>query len=418
MTLSPITLLRLSLFTIIAFGMLLFLTPSSAAQTPPSQLTPAVTRVPPDAMSYFWEQIATNLDRPILLTHAGDGSKRLFVAEQGGTIMILKGGAMLPIPFLDLSATTGDEAMRGGYTERGLLGLAFSPDFSKTGVFFVNYTLNNGGETILARYTVRRDDPNQADPASATILLRIPQPHDNHNGGHLAFGRDGYLYMATGDGGGMGDPERNGQKTDTLHGKLLRLDVSDLSATAYAIPPTNPFVGNPAYAPEIWALGLRNPWRYSMDRYTGDLYIADVGQWQKEEINYQAASSTGGENYGWNVQEGDQRYDGENALPDAPDPALLATFTAPVAVYDHSFGCSVTGGYVYRGRSLPALWGVYLYGDYCNGRLWTLYQNPDGVWVNTLFMETGKQITSFGEDESGELYLVDYKGAVYRLSLK
>ncbi|MCC6974342.1 MAG: PQQ-dependent sugar dehydrogenase [Anaerolineae bacterium] len=400
-------------------GLALSTNSQTAAQAP--TLTPAptfaATRVPPDPLSYRWELIGDNFDRPVLVTAAGDDSRRLFVVEQGGTIMILKEGRMLPDPFLDVSTLITDDVMRGGYTERGLLGLVFSPDFRSSRVFYVNY-VDQRNDTILVRMRVKNDNPDQADPASAVTLLTISHPFDNHNGGHLAFGKDGYLYMAPGDGGfdpavGRGDPLNNSQNTSLLLGKMLRLDVSDLSASSYTIPPTNPYVNDSRFKPEIWAWGLRNPWRFSFDRFTGDLYIGDVGQWQWEEINFQPAGSPGGENYGWKLIEGLVPY--EDAVI---DPETAKTLTAPVWVYDHSLGCSVTGGYVYRGRALPALWGMYLYGDYCNGRVWTLYQNPDGTWVNTVFMDTGKQITSFGEDETGELYLVDYKGGVYKLIRK
>jgi glucose/arabinose dehydrogenase len=383
--------------------------------------TPTTTAEPatnlPNGNSYTWNIVAEGFDRPVLLTHAPDQTGRLFVAEQGGLIFIVKNGNLMPTPFLDLTTQLTEDMMRGGYTELGLLGLVFHPQYAENGVFFVNYT-NVEGNTILARYRVS-DDPDIADPTSVVTLLSIPQPYDNHNGGGMAFGPDGYLYMATGDGGGAGDPQGNAQKLDSLHGKILRLDVRDLAANTYAIPPDNPFVGRADARPEIWAWGLRNPWRWSFDRETGDMYIADVGQWAKEEINFQPAGSKGGENYGWNFFEGDQRYE-----LDPPDgtPVFRGEVTIPVVppvvVYDHAQGCSVTGGFVYRGQRLTGLSGFYLYGDYCNGRVWVMGRQSDGAWQTETFSNTERQIASFGEDMFGELYLVDYKGTILRLDPK
>ncbi len=347
--------------------------------------------------------VASGFSRPLYVTHAGDGSGRLFVVEQGGAIRVIKDGVVLAQPFLDVSGLISREALEDGYTERGLLGLAFHPGYADNGWLYINYTDVNG-HTVVARYTVSADDPDRADPASAAPLLYVQQPYANHNGGHMAFGPDGYLYVSLGDGGSGGDPDGNGQNLATLLGSILRLDVN--VADGYAIPADNPFVDREGAHPEIWAWGLRNVWRFSFDRATGDLYLADVGQNQWEEINFQPVSSAGGENYGWNAFEGTHVYSGQ--------PAVSAV-VAPVLEYAHSNGrCSVTGGYVYRGERIPALQGVYLYGDWCTGTIWSAQRDAGGFWQAVVSLESGRSISSFGEDEAGELYLVDYGGEVLR----
>lgn len=347
--------------------------------------------------------VAGGFSRPLYVTHAGDGSGRLFVVEQSGAIRVIKDGAVLSQPFLDVSGLISRQALEGNYTERGLLGLAFHPSYAENGWFYINYTDVNG-HSVVARYTVSVDDPDRAEPASAAPLLYVQQPYANHNGGHMAFGPDGYLYVSLGDGGSGGDPDGNGQNLATLLGSILRLDVD--VADGYAIPADNPFVDREGARPEIWAWGLRNVWRFSFDRATGDLYLADVGQNQWEEINFQPAGSAGGENYGWNAFEGTHVYSGQ--------PAASAV-VAPVLEYGHSNGrCSVTGGYVYRGERIPALQGVYLYGDWCTGTIWSATPGADGSWQAVVSLESGRSISSFGEDEAGELYLVDYGGAVLR----
>lgn len=343
--------------------------------------------------------VASGFSQPVLVTHASDGSGRLYVVERAGVIRIVRDGAVEPAPFLDISAL-----VRTSGSEQGLLGLAFPPDYPKRRHFYVHYTAKSGvGDTVVARYRLGAD-PDVADPASATVLLRQAQPYANHNGGHLAFGPDGYLYIGLGDGGAGGDPQGNAQNPRTLLGKLLRVDVES-GADPYAIPPGNPF-GN-----EIWALGLRNPWRFSFDRAAGDLYIADVGQNAYEEVNVQPAASRGGQNYGWNVMEGMHCYSGAGC-----DRTGL---TAPVAEYGHDSGnCSITGGYVYRGAQYPSLQGVYFYGDFCSGRLWGLRRSASG-WENARLLDSGLSLSSFGEDESGNLYVVDYgKGDLHRLALR
>jgi glucose/arabinose dehydrogenase len=299
------------------------------------------------------QPVASGLERPVGIANAGDGSGRLFILEQVGRIRIVRDGELLSSPFLDISGRVGSSA-----SEQGLLGLAFHPGYAENGLFFVNYT-DQQGDTVVARFSVSAD-PNRADPASEAQILTLPQPAGNHNGGHLAFGPDGYLYVGTGDGGGAGDQYGNGQNGGTLLGAMLRLDVD--GAQPYLIPAGNPFVDNPAVRDEIWALGLRNPWRYSFDRLTGDLYIADVGQNQYEEVNYQPADAPGGLNYGWPIMEG------MHCFPADRDCAR-AGLTQPVVEYQHAQGCSVTGGYVYRGQEFPALTGIYLFGDFCSGRI-------------------------------------------------
>jgi len=341
------------------------------------------------------QPVAGGLDMPLYVTHADDGSGRLFIVEQTGRIKILRDGRVRTRPFLDISA----KVQAGG--EQGLLGLAFDPDYPRKRRFFVNYT-NLAGDTIVARYRVS-DRPGRADPSSERVLLEIAQPFSNHNGGHLAFGPDGYLYVATGDGGSAGDPQGNGQSLDTLLGKLLRIDVS---GRGYEVPSDNPTVGRDDARPEIWAYGLRNPWRFSFDRATGDLWVADVGQSDREEVNVERAPRRGGVNYGWNEMEGSVCY--EAAECD------VAGFELPVAEYDHSQGCSITGGYVYRGARVPALTGGYLYGDFCSGNIWILDSSAPRK-EQRLALETEHQIASFGENEKGELFVVDLAGTLLRV---
>lgn len=346
---------------------------------------------PPDPASAAWQEVMGGLNKPLDLTHAGD--ERIFIVEQPGTIQVIQADGGQPALFLDIRDRVGSKG-----NEQGLLGLAFHPDFAANGFFYVNYTDRNG-DTVIARF---RAEGNQADPGSEFVLLRIAQPYSNHNGGGLAFGPDGYLYIGTGDGGSGGDPEGNGQNLGVLLGKMLRIDVD--GGEPYAIPPDNPFAGGGA-RPEIWAYGLRNPWRYSFDAATGDLYIADVGQNLWEEINLQPAASPGGENYGWAILEGSHPFNGEP----------IEGLTNPIAEYDHGEGCSVTGGYVVRDSRLPAWNGVYLYGDYCSGTIWGLLPDGQGGSVTQPLFESGARISSFGLDSQGRVYLVDHSGAVYRL---
>lgn len=351
-----------------------------------------------------WPQIALvrqggGFRLPVHITHAGDGSGRLFVVEQEGRVRLLHAGVPVSPPLLDITERVGCCG------ERGLLSVAFPPQFSQKRYFYVNYT-NTRGDTVVARYFLAATS-DLADPRSETTILTVAQPFANHNGGQLAFGPDGFLYIGMGDGGGSGDPHNNGQNPATLLGKLLRIDVES-AQTPYAIPPTNPFVNTAGHRPEIWALGLRNPWRFAFDRQTGDLYIGDVGQNAYEEIDFQPGTSGGGENYGWNLMEGRHCFRSESCEQHG--------LVLPVAEYDHTQGCSITGGMVYRGRRFPRLHGLYFYADYCSGRLWGLRRGGSG-WQTALLLDTPYTITSFGEDEDGELYLTDYAtGDIYLLT--
>jgi glucose/arabinose dehydrogenase len=345
-------------------------------------------------------RVAGGFASPVHVTHAGDGSGRIFVVEQGGTIrIILDNGVVLPTPFLDLASLNPPRLVAGG--ERGLLSVAFPPGFAGKQHFYVYYTRAVDNAILVARYRVSVGDPNVADPASEGEILVVPHPEfGNHNGGQLAFGPDGYLYIGTGDGGGGGDRDNNAQNPLSRLGKLLRIDVES-DAIPYGVS-GNPFVGNANFLPEIWALGLRNPWRFSFDRGTGDLYIGDVGQGDFEEIDFQAAGDLIGRNYGWNIMEGESCY------PPGTVGCNRTGLALPVFVYDHSLGCSVTGGHVYRGSEFPSLQGVYLFGDLCSTRIWGIRKNG-AAWDNALLANnTTLTITTFGEDESGNVYVVNY----------
>ena len=386
--------------------------PSSTSK-PDSTATPTALPSVPDAAGYDWVPVVTGLDLPLDIQNAGDGSGRVFVVEKPGRILILLNDQLLPTPFLNITNKVGSQA-----TEQGLLGLAFHPEYSSTGLFFVNYTDVNGN-TVIARFHVSADDPNRADPASEVDLLHVDQPYANHNGGGLAFGPDGNLYIGLGDGGSAGDPAGNAGNPNTLLGKLLRIDVDH--GAPYAIPPDNQFASGGG-KPEIWAYGLRNPWRFSFDSLTGDLYIGDVGQDKWEEIDFVRARDNSCLDFGWNTFEGDAPY-GTGTFGD------LASCNFPVMVYPHQpgqsgmpeniYGCSVTGGYVYRGTELPEWQGVYLFGDFCNGKVFGLVPLGYQHWKWAVLFETGAQISTFGVDEAGEIYLADYgSGTLLRLSRK
>lgn len=373
-----------------------------ATPTPENTALPSTSSLSiPDPARYSWEVLVSGLAAPVGITHAGDGSGRLFVVEKGGVIRILQGGELLPNPFLDITDEVGSQG-----SEQGLLGLAFHPDYRENGLFFVNYT-DQEGNTVIARFNRSVDNTGQAEPQSETQLLYIPQPYANHNGGQVAFGPDGYLYLGLGDGGSGGDPQGNAQSTHTLLGKILRIDVN--SGDLYTVPGDNPFTAGGGKA-EIWAYGLRNPWRFSFDRQNGDLYIGDVGQNHWEEVNYIPAGTGGGANFGWDFLEATHPFEG---VP--PDSLELIQ---PVAEYNHDSGCSITAGFVYRGANLPEFNGVYLYGDYCSGNVWGLLQGAQGDWQDALLFENVGRIASFGEDEAGELYLVDLTGQVFILTQK
>jgi len=344
--------------------------------------------------------VASGLRNPLDLQAAPGDRERLYVVEQGGRIRVILGGQLQATPFLDVSGRISS----GG--ERGLLGLAFHPQFATNRRFFVNYT-NPRGDTHVAEF--RASSADAADPASERVLLTETQPFANHNGGGLAFDNSGRLLIALGDGGSGGDPLGNGQKLDTLLGKILRIDVD--AGTPYAVPADNPFRGTPGAAPEIWAYGLRNPFRIAVDRPSGDLYVGDVGQNRIEEIDVGLASRRGGENYGWNVTEGSQCY--------SPSSGCNRTgLTPPVYEYTHSEGCSVTGGAVYRGCRMPDLAGTYFFGDYCTG-LVRSFRLASGQATDVRNWAAGlrgiNSPASFGLDAEGEVYVVDYDGEVYRL---
>jgi glucose/arabinose dehydrogenase len=337
---------------------------------------------------YTWEEIASGFSRPTGITSALDDSNRLFVIEQEGLIHVFQDEKILEIPFLDLRNRVSTQ----GSTVRGLLGLTFHPNYDQNGYFYVHYT-KEGGNSIISRFQVS-GDPNIADPNSETRLLEISYPIGEHIGGGMEFGPDDYLYISIGDGGsgGNGDQANNAQNPNTLLGSILRLDLDR------------------NIEPEVWAYGLRNPWRFSFDSLNGDLYIADVGENQWEEVNYLPAGSLPGNNFGWNYYEGMQTFSAN------PPEKLDVIF--PVWTYDHTLGCSVTGGYVYRGQQLPDWFGIYLYGDYCSGNIWGLLQNPDHRWQNESLFKIPAYITSFGQDQKGEIYLTSVTGILYKLVKK
>lgn len=343
-------------------------------------------------------RVTGGLSSPLGVTQAGDGSGRLFIVQRGGLVRVVKGGTLQSGNFLNVSSLTD------GSGERGLLGLAFHPNFSSNGYVYVYYTRQSDGDIMVTRLTANASR-TFADLDTAYHILRIDHPRTNHNGGAMVFGPDGYLYLGTGDGGGSNDPDNNGQDKDSLLGKILRIDVNGTGSGTfdhYAIPADNPFVGA-AGADSVWAWGLRNPWRITFDRETGNLFIGDVGQDRYEEVNRESNASTGGRNFGWDIMEGKHcRVSG--CTPPAND-------VLPVAEYTHSLGCSITGGYVYRG-SHRDLQGQYVFGDFCSGRIWTM---PNAGSAITIRRDTGLMISSFGESQSGELYVTDLNGALYRV---
>jgi glucose/arabinose dehydrogenase len=351
----------------------------------------------PGAYTLKTETLVDGLDSPLDLVDANDGTGRMFIVEKGGRVLILKDGQVQPDPFLDISSQVRSSS------EQGLLSIALHPDFKTNGTFFIDYT-DTDGNSQLERWTVSKDNPDVADPSSAETILSQDQPFPNHNGGLLMFGPDGYLYIGFGDGGSGGDPHGNAQNLDTLLGKILRIDVDHTEGDlAYAIPKDNPFVGQEGARGEIWAYGLRNPWRFSFDRETGDLYIADVGQGQYEEADFDPAGK-GGLNFGWVTMEGPHCYQQENCNQTG--------LTLPFFSYTHDFGCSITGGYVYRGKAIPDLVGAYLAADYCSGLVWAV--NPE-TGKATEPMQSNASVSSFAEDAEGELYMIDLNGAILKI---
>jgi len=366
-------------------------------------LAPAPTQA---AITLRFTTIASGLSRPVALANAGDGSGRLFVVEQAGRVRVItKAGNLRATPFLDIR---GRVSCCG---ERGLLGIAFHPRYESNRRFYVSYT-DGDGALVVGEYRRTSSNRNRASTTERRII-RIPHPgYANHNGGQIAFGPDGYLYIGTGDGGGAGDPNENGQKRTTLLGKILRIAPNVSSASpAYRIPSTNPYASHATYRREIWSYGLRNPWRFSFDRSTGSLWIADVGQSRYEEVNRALRSAGGGRgaNFGWDQYEGRVCFEG---------PCSTSGKTFPLAVYAHGAnGCSVTGGYVYRGSRYTALRGRYLFGDYCSGRIWSVRAGGDARQKPVLLRDTGMTISAFGEAENGTLYVLDYgNGRVRRIS--
>jgi glucose/arabinose dehydrogenase len=363
--------------------------------------TPSGGAPPPDSSGARLEQVATGLDFPVYLT-APAGDARLFVVEKTGRIRIVRNGAVVAAPFLDLSARVSDGS------EQGLLGLAFDPHYAQNGRFFVDYT-DKDGNTRISRFSVSSSSADVADAASESAVIEIDQPYANHNGGQVVFGPDGYLYIGMGDGGSGGDPQGHGQNAGDLLASILRVDVS--AASGYAIPADNPFVHQAGARGELWDIGLRNPWRFSFDRSGGDLYIADVGQNAWEEVDVSPASNGAGRglNYGWNRMEGTHCYEGSTCDRQG--------LTLPVLEYDHADGCSITGGYVYRGSAVPALRGMYFYADYCSGwvRSFTFAGGRATDPRSWPSLRPGGQITSFGEDANGELYILQSDGKVFRV---
>jgi glucose/arabinose dehydrogenase len=373
-------------------------TPAPGASAAPGGACSAGTPVP-GSPALAAVRVLSGLDSPVDLQVPRGDRERMFVVEQGGLIRIARGGSLLPKPFLDLRGRISS----GG--ERGLLGLAFHPDYARVPRFYVNYT-DEAGDTHISEFRAS-SDPDVALPSSERQLLFVPQPFPNHNGGGLTFGNDGMLYAGLGDGGSGGDPQGNGQNLGTPLGKMLRLDV-DRGA-----PADNPFVGRAGARPEIWAYGLRNPWRFAFDRQTGDLYIGDVGQSQVEEVDVGLASRKGGENYGWNVTEGSRCFRPASGCS-------MAGITLPVTEYSHNDGCSISGGVVYRGCRMPGYAGTYFYSDFCTAFLRSFrLQNGQAAetrdWTQTLGTRF-QSVSAFGVDDSGEVYVLDYgAGAVYRL---
>ncbi len=366
--------------------------PPPAGNCTPVAGTPALTAT----------RVTGNLTDPVDLQAAPGDRDRLFVVEQVGRIRVIRNGALLGTPFLDIV----NRVRSGG--ERGLLGLAFHPLYAQNGRFYVNYT-DLSGHTHVAEFRVTAN-PDVADAGSERLVLFQTQPFSNHNGGGLAFGGDGRLYIGLGDGGSGGDPQGNGQDGNVLLGKILRIDVD--SGMPYGVPTDNPFVGRAGFRPEVWALGLRNPWRFSLDRGSGDLYIGDVGQSGLEEIDVGLAANRGGENYGWNVMEGSRCF-----LPSSG--CNTAGLTLPVVEYPTSSGCAVTGGYVYRGCRMPGYHGTYFYGDYCAGFIRSFrLQGGRAVdardWTTALGRDVDN-LSSFGVDADGELYIVDHQGEVFKV---
>jgi glucose/arabinose dehydrogenase len=351
--------------------------------------------------------VVSGLHAPVQVTYAPDGSGRLFVVEQGGKVRVVKDGVLLPTPFIDI----GYRLETGG--ERGLLGIAFHPSYATNGKFYLYFTRKGDGDVAINEYRVSSGNPDVATQAAIRRIITIDEPYANHNGGHMAFGPDGYLYIGTGDGGSGGDPGNRAQNLDLLLGKMLRINVNgSVGARQYRIPLSNPYLGKPGRN-EIWSRGLRNPWGWSFDRVTGDLWIADVGQNRYEEVdrslvNDKPSSGGKGINYGWRIMEGRHCYRPSTGC-------RTSGLKFPVVEYSHNEGCSVTGGYVYRGTAVPTLASRYVFGDFCSGSIWTISRTAVAPAAKSLLFDTSMLISGFGEDQAGELYVLDFSaGTLYR----
>jgi glucose/arabinose dehydrogenase len=365
---------------------------NSKTQPPPGGGPPPTLALTP---------VVSGLSSPVDLQFPNDSTGRMFIVQQAGTIRIATNGSLVATPFLDITSKVNS----GG--EMGLLGLAFHPQFTQNHLFYVHYDRSVAGQvqSVIAEYHVSASDVNLADPNSERILLTVDQPFTNHKGGQIVFGPDGFLYIGFGDGGSGGDPMGNGQNLQTLLGKMLRIDVDHQSGgKQYAIPPTNPFASGGGL-PEIWAYGLRNPWRFSFERGGSRLFSGDVGQDKYEEIDILES----GKNYGWNTMEGMHCFNPASGCD-------MTGLTLPIAEYDHTEGEAVMGGFVYKGAAIPSLTGTYLLGDYISGTMWQLVESPPGTWTRTKLLSTGRNISSFGQDMAGELYVVDYSGSVLKLA--
>ena len=363
---------------------------------------PATTAPPEGTVPLGLQEVASGLSFPVYLTAPPGDASRLFIVERGGAIRIVKEGALLATPFLDLTGRVGTVG------EQGLFCLAFDPGYATNGRFVVHYT-DVSGNTVVSAFRVATDDPDRADPASEAVLLTVEQPFTNHNGGQILFGPDGMLYVGLGDGGGTGDPEGRGQSLTDLLGDILRLDVS--AGAGYTVPPDNPFVGRTDARPELWSVGLRNPWRFTFDPVTGDLYIADVGEhaWEEVDVVTAAQGAGRGANFGWSAMEGRHCFGDAGCDP--------SRYTLPVLEYSHSEGCSVIGGFVYRGAAIPALQGHYFYADYCEGWVRS-FRLQDGLAVEPQRWPTlaaGGAVPGLGQDAAGELYVLSAEGRVFRI---
>jgi glucose/arabinose dehydrogenase len=394
----------------VAIAAALVLPAATTASVSPVPLTDGAQVAAAPAPADITLTKVVDIAQPVLAIGAGDGSGRLFIVQKTGRIRIVKNGALLPTPFLDISGIVS----QGG--EQGLLGLAFSPGFKTNHRLYVNYT-NLAGDTIVREYRTSAGNPDVVDPSTARHVLTVDQPYDNHNGGMLAFGKDGYLYIGMGDGGSGGDPGNRAQNVNQLLGKILRINVNGYSkARGYLIPPSNPYVGRTG-ADEVWQIGVRNPWRYSFDKATGALWIGDVGQGTWEEVDRvvptsKTAGPGRGVNWGWHVMEGNHCFQPASGC-NTKNKAL------PLTEYSHAANgrCAITGGYVYRGTAIPSLAAWYVFGDYCSGEVWAVSSTAarPATPVRLVGTGTGRNISGFGQDDANELYLCDLNGAVYRI---